>query len=148
MNDIEKEVLQRLLGDALTELRVLGSYVDHPDTCWPNLGLKVTATAQKKLAQRIEKVLAGKAPEKVPCGECGLPLTEVRPGKHQCDNCEASKVIEELKKDRDLLLEEVKLLQAEVRKQVFGSRVVFDREVVERAQLASDDPLEWPEPKR
>lgn len=22
------------------------------------------------------------------CGECGLPLTVVRPGKHQCDHCE------------------------------------------------------------
>jgi hypothetical protein len=32
------------------------------------------------------------------------------------------------------LQEEVSLLRAEVRKQVFGSRVVFDREVVERAK--------------
>jgi hypothetical protein len=31
------------------------------------------------------------------------------------------------------LQEEVRLLRAEVRKQVFGSKVVFDREVVERA---------------
>lgn len=31
------------------------------------------------------------------------------------------------------LQEEVDLLRAEVRKQVFGSKVVFDREVVERA---------------
>ena len=34
----------------------------------------------------------------------------------------------------DALQEEVSLLRAEVRKQVFGSRVVFDREVVERAE--------------
>lgn len=34
----------------------------------------------------------------------------------------------------DALQEEVRLLRAEVRKQVFGSRVVFDRAVVERAQ--------------
>ena len=34
------------------------------------------------------------------------------------------------------LKEEVSLLRAEVRKQVFGSKVVFDREVVERAEKA------------
>jgi hypothetical protein len=34
----------------------------------------------------------------------------------------------------DALQEEVSLLRAEVRKQVFGSRVVFDREVVARAK--------------
>jgi hypothetical protein len=34
----------------------------------------------------------------------------------------------------DALQEEVSLLRAEVRKQVFGSKVVFDRETVERAQ--------------
>ncbi len=44
---------EALLGDAITELRVLASYVDHPDTEWPNLGLKVTAVAQKKLAEKI-----------------------------------------------------------------------------------------------
>ena len=37
------------------------------------------------------------------------------------------------------LLDEVEALQAEVRKQVFGSKVVFDREVVERAQRAGEE---------
>jgi pterin-4a-carbinolamine dehydratase len=37
------------------------------------------------------------------------------------------------------LLDEVTALQAEVRKQVFGSRVVFDREVVERAERAGEE---------
>lgn len=37
------------------------------------------------------------------------------------------------------LLDEVAALQAEVRKQVFGSKVVFDREVVERAQRAGEE---------
>ncbi len=42
---------------------------------------------------------------------------------------------------------EVLLLQSEVRKQVYGSRVLYDREVVERAQLASDEPAYWPKGK-
>jgi len=40
--------------------------------------------------------------------------------------------------DLRALLDEVEALQAEVRKQVFGSKVVFDREVVERAERAGE----------
>jgi hypothetical protein len=50
-------------------------------------------------------------------------------------------------REREMLLEEVLLLQSEVRKQVYVSRVLYDREVVERAQLASDEPAYWPEGK-
>lgn len=39
----------------------------------------------------------------------------------------------------DALQEEIRLLRAEVRKQVFGSQVVFDREVFERAHAEEQD---------
>ena len=47
-----------LLREARNELSVLASYVDHPDTVWPNVGLKVTAKAQKQLRDLIDAALA------------------------------------------------------------------------------------------
>lgn len=37
------------------------------------------------LRQRIDAALAEPV---MPCGDCGHQLTEVRPGKHQCDVCD------------------------------------------------------------
>ncbi len=47
-----------LLRQARNELDVLASYVGHPDTKWPTVGLMMTAVAQKKLRDRIDAVLA------------------------------------------------------------------------------------------
>jgi hypothetical protein len=47
-----------LLRQARNELDVLASYVGHPDTKWPTVGLMMTAVAQKKLRDRIEVALA------------------------------------------------------------------------------------------
>jgi hypothetical protein len=54
--------LLRLLRQASAELSVLASYVEDPDTVWPNLGLQVTAKAQKKLRDSIEAALAEAEP--------------------------------------------------------------------------------------
>jgi hypothetical protein len=47
-----------LLREARNELAVLASYVGHPDTKWPTVGLMLTAVAQKKLHDRIDAALA------------------------------------------------------------------------------------------
>jgi hypothetical protein len=47
-----------LLRQARNELDVLASYVGHPDTKWPTVGLMMTAVAQKKLRDHIEVALA------------------------------------------------------------------------------------------
>ena len=66
----------------------------------------------------------------------------------RCENCDQPKATPEDWRSRALAAEaEVLLLQAEVRRQVYVSRVLYDREVVERAQLASDEPAYWPEGK-
>lgn len=54
---------------------------------------------------------------------------------------ELMKLLSQTEKERDEARAEVELLRAEVRKQVFSSRVVFDREVVERAQNALEAAL-------
>lgn len=73
-----------------------------------------------------------------------------------CTLCEVTKAFHDVAvSERDFAryrlakaLKTIERLQAEVRKQVFASRVVFDREIVEEAQLASSDPLEWPEGRK
>ena len=47
-----------LLREARNELAVLASYVGHPDTKWPTVGLMLTAVAQKKLHDRIDAALS------------------------------------------------------------------------------------------
>ena len=55
---MSKENLIDLLREARNELSVLASYVGHPDTKWPTVGLMLTAVAQKKLHDRIDAALA------------------------------------------------------------------------------------------
>ena len=87
MNNTE---LLRLLRQASAELSVLASYVEDPDTVWPNLGLKVTAKAQKKLRDSIEAALAAHnaAPAAASEREDGTfevvpPLSEKSPPWHR-----------------------------------------------------------------
>jgi plasmid stabilization system protein ParE len=67
------EKLIALLRQASAELSVLASYVEDPDTVWPNLGLKVTAKAQKKLRDSIDAALA--AHNAAPAAASERPVT-------------------------------------------------------------------------
>lgn len=57
--------LTALLTEAMNELAMLGSYADAPDTIWPNLGLKLTAKAQRALCLKIKAALDAGTPEEV-----------------------------------------------------------------------------------
>jgi hypothetical protein len=50
--------LVAMLHAAKAELAVLASYAEDPATQWPNLGLKTTAQAHKKLRDQIAALLA------------------------------------------------------------------------------------------
>lgn len=50
--------LVAMLHAAKAELSVLASYVEDPTTQWPNLGLKKTAQAHKKLRDEIATLVA------------------------------------------------------------------------------------------
>lgn len=50
--------LVAMLHAAKAELSVLASYVEDPTTQWPNLGLKKTAQAHKKLRDEIAALIA------------------------------------------------------------------------------------------
>ncbi len=63
----EKHDPWALLREARDELSVLASYVGHPDTVWPNVGLKTTAQCHKIMRDRIDAALA--AHDAVPPGE-------------------------------------------------------------------------------
>lgn len=54
----EKHDPWALLREAREELSVLASYVGHPDTVWPNVGLKTTAKCHKIMRDRIDAALA------------------------------------------------------------------------------------------
>jgi hypothetical protein len=50
----------------------------------------------------VEHIDAALAEPAAPvCADCGHTLTEVRPGKHQCDACDSARVIDALKQERD-----------------------------------------------
>lgn len=63
----EKHDPWALLREARDELSVLASYVGHPDTVWPNVGLKTTAKCHKIMRDRIDAALA--AHDAVPSSE-------------------------------------------------------------------------------
>ena len=48
------------------------------------------------------------------CVECGYPLQEVRPGKHQCNYCDLENWYEQAISEMDKACEEVKRLQNEI----------------------------------
>jgi hypothetical protein len=50
--------LVAMLHAAKAELSVLASYAEDPTTQWPNLGLKKTAQAHKKLRDEIDALVA------------------------------------------------------------------------------------------
>lgn len=71
---------------------------------------------------RIDAALAVPA---MPCGDCGHPLTEVRPGKHQCDVCDDLRLHKEdrlrlrvenlrLERERDEARAEVERLKVQI----------------------------------
>lgn len=66
--------LVALLNDARNELAVLASYVDDPNTEWPNFGLKITAKAHKRMVERIDAALAEESPDEVPLRQENLAL--------------------------------------------------------------------------
>jgi len=56
--DAKVRALRQAAHSALSELAVLPSYLDAPDTDWPNLGLKVLAKGHRKAHAELAAALA------------------------------------------------------------------------------------------
>lgn len=97
----------------------------------------VVAVQDDSLRERID---AGLAEPVVPCGDCGYPLTEVRPGKHQCDVCDDLRLHKE---DRLRLRVENLRLERE-RDEARAERDHFKAMLRERAEalLAAQEEIE------
>jgi hypothetical protein len=66
---VTQKELQALLKRARDELQVIASYMDIPNHEWPNVGLKMTARAYKRMVATIDAALAEPTAE---CQECSI----------------------------------------------------------------------------
>jgi hypothetical protein len=55
---VKLRALRKAALSALSELAILPSYLDAPDTDWPNLGLKVLAKGHRKAHAELAEALA------------------------------------------------------------------------------------------
>ena len=93
----ENEKLRALLAEARDEIVWLTLY-DESDR-------------STEVKERIDAALA--EPVATVCIDCGGLLTEVRPGRHHCNACDAARVIEAMKCERDEARAEIERISAE-----------------------------------
>lgn len=75
-----QEVVTSLVSHAQGIVDILAAEMDHVRELEKELGLEEPEPDARQLDLFENE-------QNTPCSDCGMPLTLVRPGKHQCDHC-------------------------------------------------------------